>query len=111
MPAFHVSKMVRSWLREHNQQVKQTGKGVRILPFFLPTQSPWLNPIELKAGSTPRRRWLNRMACSRPSSWLNAFVLTLLAPMNLIWLLSKRLREYAIKRVLPRFQHTQTLSS
>ena len=45
---WHVSKMVRRWLREHNQQVKQTGKGVRILPFFLPTQSPWLNPIEPK---------------------------------------------------------------
>jgi hypothetical protein len=25
-----------------------TGKGVRILPFLLPTQSPWLNPIEPK---------------------------------------------------------------
>jgi transposase len=40
--------MVRNWIREQNQQVKQTGKGVRILPFFLPTQSPWLNPIEPK---------------------------------------------------------------
>ena len=26
--------------------VKLTGKGVRILPLFLPKQSPWLNPIE-----------------------------------------------------------------
>ena len=33
---------------EHNSQVKQEGKGVRILPFFLPTKSPWLNPIEPK---------------------------------------------------------------
>jgi len=39
---------VRSWRRQHTQQVKQTGKGVRILPFLLPTQSPWLNPIEPK---------------------------------------------------------------
>jgi hypothetical protein len=46
--SFHVSKMVRTWIREHNQQVKQEGKGVRILPFFLPTKSPWLNPIEPK---------------------------------------------------------------
>ncbi len=46
--SWHVSKMVRRWIREHNQQVKQAGKGVRILPFFLPTQSPWLNPIEPK---------------------------------------------------------------
>jgi transposase len=43
-----VSKQVRTWIREHNQQVRQTGKGVRILPFFLPTKSPWLNPIEPK---------------------------------------------------------------
>ncbi len=46
--SFHVSKMVRTWIREHNRLVKQEGKGVRILPFFLPTKSPWLNPIEPK---------------------------------------------------------------
>jgi transposase len=28
--------------------VKQTGQGLRILPLFLPKQSPWLNPIEPK---------------------------------------------------------------
>jgi len=37
--SWHISKLVRQWIREHNQQVKQTGKGVRILPFLLPTQS------------------------------------------------------------------------
>jgi hypothetical protein len=46
--SWHISKLVKSWIREHNQQVKLTGKGVRILPFPLPTQSPWLNPIEPK---------------------------------------------------------------
>jgi hypothetical protein len=46
--SWHVSKQVRTWIREHNQQVKQDGKGVRILPCFLPTKSPWLNPIEPK---------------------------------------------------------------
>lgn len=46
--SWHVSKMVRTWIREHNQQVKQSGEGVRILPYLLPTQSPWLNPIEPK---------------------------------------------------------------
>lgn len=46
--SWHISKIVRTWIREHNQQVKVTGKGVRILPFRLPTQSPWLNPIEPK---------------------------------------------------------------
>ncbi len=40
--------IVRTWIREHNQQVKASGKGVRILPLFLPTQSPWLNPIKPK---------------------------------------------------------------
>jgi DDE superfamily endonuclease len=46
--SWHCSKIVRTWIREHNQQVKTSGKGVRILPLFLPTQSPWLNPIEPK---------------------------------------------------------------
>jgi transposase len=46
--SWHVSKIVRTWIREHNSQVKTVGKGVRILPCFLPTKSPWLNPIEPK---------------------------------------------------------------
>jgi transposase len=46
--SWHISKHVRRWIREHNRQVQQTGAGVRILPFRLPTQSPWLNPIEPK---------------------------------------------------------------
>lgn len=46
--SWHISKLVRSWISEHNQQVRQTGIGVRILPFRLPTKSPWLNPIEPK---------------------------------------------------------------
>jgi hypothetical protein len=46
--SWHKSLAVRRWIRQHNQQVKQTGTGVRILPFLLPTQSPWLNPIEPK---------------------------------------------------------------
>jgi DDE superfamily endonuclease len=46
--SWHKSQAVRTWIRQHNQQVKQTGKGVRMLPFLLPTQSPWLNPIEPK---------------------------------------------------------------
>jgi transposase len=46
--SWHKSQAVRTWIRQQNQQVKQTGKGVRMLPFLLPTQSPWLNPIEPK---------------------------------------------------------------
>ena len=44
--SWHVSREVRQWLREHHRQVKHTGKGVRILPCFLPIKSPWLNNIE-----------------------------------------------------------------
>jgi transposase len=44
--SWHYSRIVRTWIREHNQQVKTSGQGVRILPLFLPKQSPWLNPIE-----------------------------------------------------------------
>jgi transposase len=45
---WHKSKVVRSWIRNHNQQVKLEKFGVRILPFLLPIKSPWLNPIEPK---------------------------------------------------------------
>lgn len=46
--SWHSSNLVTSWIREHNQHVKRTGCGVRILAFRLPTKSPWLNPIEPK---------------------------------------------------------------
>ena len=41
-----ISHAVRTWLRQHNHHVKQTGHGVRILACRLPSKSPWLNPIE-----------------------------------------------------------------
>jgi transposase len=43
--AWHVSKRVRQWLRDHNRRAHREG-GVRIVPCFLPTKRPWLNPIE-----------------------------------------------------------------
>jgi hypothetical protein len=46
--SWHKSHAVRSWLRRHNQQVKATGQGIRIVAFRLPVKSPWLNPIEPK---------------------------------------------------------------
>ncbi len=46
--AWHVSKAVRAWLRQHNRAVKQAGTGVRIVACWLPIKSPWLNPIEPK---------------------------------------------------------------
>jgi transposase len=44
--SWHISKAVRHWMREHNREVRQRGKGVRIVPCYLPTKSPWLNRIE-----------------------------------------------------------------
>ncbi len=43
--SWHISQMVRQWIRAHNAQVKRDG-GVRVLKCFLPVKSPWLNPIE-----------------------------------------------------------------
>jgi transposase len=52
---WHVSAAVRSWIREHNREVKRNRKGVRILVCFLPIKSPWLNPIEPKWVHGKRR--------------------------------------------------------
>jgi transposase len=46
--SWHISHEVRTWLRRHNRQVKQSGQGVRVLACRLPSKSPWLNPIEPK---------------------------------------------------------------
>lgn len=50
--SWHVSRHVKTWLREHNQTVLQEARmgkhGVRIIPCWLPTKSPWLNKIEPK---------------------------------------------------------------
>ena len=50
--SWHMSKQVRTWLREHNQTVLQearTGKrGVRINPVLVAHQESWLNRIEPK---------------------------------------------------------------
>jgi hypothetical protein len=52
---WHISQAVDEWLRDHNQTVRQTGKGVRIISCLLPTQSPWLNPLEPTWGHAKRR--------------------------------------------------------
>ncbi len=52
---WHVSHQVRDWLRRHNQAVARTGHGVRLIPCWLPSRSPWLNPIEPKWGHGKRR--------------------------------------------------------
>jgi transposase len=53
--SWHVSKEVRTWIAEHNRKVKKGGVGVRIISCFLPTKSPWLNPIEPKWVHGKRR--------------------------------------------------------
>jgi hypothetical protein len=46
--SWHKSQAVRTWLHRHNQRVKATGHGVRIVACRLPVKSPWRNPIEPK---------------------------------------------------------------
>jgi DDE superfamily endonuclease len=45
--SWHTSQRVRQWIQQHNQQVKREG-GCRLLVFYLPSKSPWLNAIEPK---------------------------------------------------------------
>jgi DDE superfamily endonuclease len=52
---WHVSRAVRAWIRAHNRQVKWSGRGVRLIPCYLPIKSPWLNPIEPKWAHGKRR--------------------------------------------------------
>jgi transposase len=42
---WHVSREVRAWIAAHNRRVKRDG-GCRLLVCRLPSESPWLNPIE-----------------------------------------------------------------
>jgi transposase len=53
--SWHKSQQVRAWIRAHNRQVKTTQQGVRIVSCFLPSKSPWLNPIEPKWIHTKRK--------------------------------------------------------
>lgn len=53
--SWHISRSVRTWIKDHNREVKRTGKGVRILVCALPVKSPWLNPIEPKWVHGKRR--------------------------------------------------------
>ena len=46
--SWHNSAAVQDWIRGHNRQVRQEGRGVRIVVCWLPVKSPWLNPIEPK---------------------------------------------------------------
>lgn len=53
--SWHISHAVEEWIHDHNRQVKQQGKGVRILGCPLPVKSPWPNPIEPRWLHTQRK--------------------------------------------------------
>jgi hypothetical protein len=65
---WHVSKEVRAWVRSHNRAARASG-GVRVVVCRLPSNSPWLNPIEPK--------WVHgKRAVVEPDRKLNAAELT-----------------------------------
>jgi len=53
--SWHLSREVRGWIRQHNRLVKEQTAGVRIIACFLPSKSPWLNPIEPRWLHAKRR--------------------------------------------------------
>ncbi len=45
--SWHISREVRTWIKDHNRRVKASRQGCRLLVgHHLPSRSPWLNPIE-----------------------------------------------------------------
>jgi hypothetical protein len=50
-----VSATVRGRIRDHDHPVKRTRAGGRIVNCYLPTEAPWLNPIEPKWVHGKRR--------------------------------------------------------
>lgn len=68
---WHTSTIVRNWIRERNQQIKNQRTGVRILPCFLPKRAPGSIPSNL-SGSIANMPWLNSTGCTRPSNWPSA---------------------------------------
>ncbi|MDB5058712.1 MAG: hypothetical protein JWO59_2184 [Chloroflexi bacterium] len=92
---WHRSQAVRRWLSAHNQQVKATGQGVRIVRCPLPRKSPWLNPNEPKWTRGKRKV----TEASRPSpamSWPTACTPPWAAPVNLICVFLMQLPDYAL---------------
>jgi hypothetical protein len=67
----HCSQEVRTAIRAHNQAAHRTG-GVTIVPCWLPTRSPWPNPIEPKW--TPGKRRVVEPARLLPAEELEARV-------------------------------------
>ena len=53
--SWHKSREVRHWIAAHNREVRESERGVRIVPCLLPTKSPWLNAIEPKWVHSKRK--------------------------------------------------------
>lgn len=53
---WHTSKRIRQWIRLYNQAAKAAGQ-VRLVVFWLPRKSPWLNPIEPHWGHAKQHVW------------------------------------------------------
>lgn len=52
--SFHTSGRVRRWIRDYNRRAKKDGL-TRLIPFWLPSRSPWLMPLEAVFGSVKHR--------------------------------------------------------
>ena len=52
--SWHKAHAVAHWLQEHNATARARGRP-RLFVFFLPTYSPWLNPVEAIFNQTKRR--------------------------------------------------------
>lgn len=52
--SFHTSGRVRRWIRDYNRRAKEQGL-TRLIPFWLPSRSPWLMPLEAVFGSVKHR--------------------------------------------------------
>jgi transposase len=52
--SWHLSRKVRTWLKSYKQQAKATA-DVRLLVCYLPSKSPWLNPIEPRWAHAKRQ--------------------------------------------------------
>ena len=52
--SWHLSRKVRAWLKSYKQQAKVT-RDVRLLVCYLPSKSPWLNPIEPRWAHAKRQ--------------------------------------------------------
>ena len=51
---WHTSKRVRRWIRAYNRRAKEQGL-TRLIPFWLPSRSPWLMPLEAVFGAVKHR--------------------------------------------------------